>query len=272
MAKNQYAGELSTAHTGPSWKLWADCPWADFILDPAQGITLWEDFHNALENTGGWLVAGTNPTATFTATELNGVFAVGSTGADNDEGYITSGNNEAGFVSISSTTPKKLWFEARIRPSSITDVAMFVGLSEEGLAAADTLANNTGALASKDFVGFHSDTAGPTALDCVYREESQDAVVTKATAQTIEAAAWYKLGLHYDRRFLHWYIDGVEEALTSTVTGVTTDRITGVYAQEISAATNFPDAEELAVLIGCHDGEGAAKQVEMDWIRVAAER
>ena len=264
MAKNYWAGEPSTVTTGPSYAVWANCPWEDMLVDPSVGYCLWEDFILALEDTGGWLSGGTTDYCAMLATEVGGVVRVGATASDNDEGYLTSGNNEAGFVKIYTTTPKELWFEARVRPSSITDVGMFCGLAEEGLAAADTLANNTAALASKDFVGFHSDTAGPTALDCVYRKASKTGVVPKAAAQTMVAETWYKLGMYFDGTYLKYFVDGEEEQLTSTITGVDVNK-----GLKVVSATDFPDGEELAVLIGCHDGEGAAKYVDIDWVRVA---
>lgn len=264
MAKVYYKGDNS--NRGPSPGVWAECPWMDMVADPNVGYYLWEDFINMLEATGGWLTAGTNETALYVATEIGGVFQVGATGADNDEGYITSGNNEAGFCKIYTTAPKRLWFECRVRTTSIVDQGVFFGLSEEGLAAADTLANNSAALASKDFVGFHADTAAPTVLDAVYREAGETAIVAKASAQVIAAATWYKLGMVFDGTFLNWYVNGVREPLTAAVTGVDVG-----HGLNVGDATTFPDGEELAVLLGVHDGEGAAKSIDIDWIRVAQE-
>ena len=262
MAKNMYRGD--NADAGPSREIWANCPVADMLVDPNTGYYFYDDFLLFLEDTGGWLCAGTNDTCTNLATEVGGVIQVGATGADNDEGYLTSGNNEAGWGKMYTTTPKELWWEARVRINSITDVGTFVGLSEEGLAAADTLTNNDAALASKDMVGFHADTAAPATLDCVYRTAAATAVVAKAAAQTLVATTWYKLGLHFDGKYLNWYINGVREALTSTITGVVVGK-----GLKVSAATDFPDGEELAVLIGVHDGEGAAKNIDIDWVRCA---
>jgi len=264
MAKVFYLGETDN---GPSPSIWGNCPVADMIVDPSVGYHMYEEFMLFLEDTGGWLVAGTNDTCTCLATEVGGVIQVGATGADNDEGYLTSGNNEAGCVKIYTTTPKEMWFEARVRINSITDVGTFVGMSEEGLAAADTLANDTAALASKDFVGFHADTAAPATLDCVYRLAGATGIIPKAAAATLVATTWYKLGFWFDEKYLRYYIDGVEEPLTAAVTGVDVNR-----GLKVSAATDFPDGEELAVLIGVHDGEGAAKNIDIDWVRVAQRR
>ena len=262
MANRYYKGD--NTGNGPSPQIWANCPVLDIMEDPNKGYHFFDDFLQFLEDTGGWLVAGANDTCAYVATEVGGVINVGATGADNDEGYLTSGNNEAGMVKVYTTTPRKMWFEARVRTTSIVDQAVFIGLAEEGLAAADTLSNDDGDLASKDFVGFHADTAAPTLLDCVYREAAATGIVPKASAQTLVAATWYKLGMYFDGTYLHYYVDGVEESLTSTITGVDVDK-----GLKVSAATDFPDGEELAVLIGVHDGEGAAKSIDIDWVRVA---
>lgn len=264
---NYYKSGSADTDIGPSLAIWGNCPWMEIIADPRKGYSMWTDFTEYVEASGGWFTGGTNPAATLLATEVGGVAQVGGAGADNDEGYITSGNNEAGAGQIGTTTPLELWFEARVRINSITNLGHFIGLSEEGLAGADTLTNDDCNLADKDFVGFHADTAAAATLDAVYRKESSTAEVVKAAVKTLVATTWYKFGIWWRPPYINWYIDGVRQALTSSVTGVEVD-----HGLKVSAATNFPAGEELAILIGAHDGEGVAKNVDIDWIRFAQRR
>lgn len=255
MSEVQYRGYV--AGNGPTPEIWHDAPTIPQMLEnPAIGYFINDDFMQFVEATGGWVAGGTNATCVVPADEVGGVIRVGSTGADNDEGYLTSGNNEGGCCKIYTTAPKKLWFEARVRTTSVTDQGLFIGLSEEALAAADTLANDSANLAAKDFVGFHADTAAPTILDAVWRISTAAAQVHKASAQVLVAGTWYKLGFTFDGTILEYYVDGVQVGTDLTV----------------STATSFPDGEELAVLIGVHDGAGAAKSIDIDWVRLIQER
>jgi len=259
MARNPVYYQGADTSAGPCPSIWGDCPWLEMIADPRQGYLLWDDFTQFTDDTGnGWIISGTNDTHVLDADQVGGVLNLGVAGADNDDAYMSSGNNEQGIGKIYSTTPRDLWFEARVQMSSVTDMAHFIGMAEEGLAAADTLANDTGALASKDFVGFHADTAAPTALDAVWRKATKTAQVHKAGAKTIAISTWYKLGFRYHAATdtLRYYVDGTQ---------VGTDL-------DVSGATDFPDGEELCILIGIHDGAGAASNIKIDWVRFAQRR
>ena len=266
MPMNQYAGE-PTANTGRSPALWADQYELARMIETGRGYRLNDDFLLFKEDTGGWAVGGTNETTVVPADELGGVVTIGATGADKDEGYMTSGNNEGGFCKIYSTTPKELWYEARIKVSSILDQAGFVGLSEEGLAGADTLTDDDGDLGNFDFLGFHFDNAGPATVDFVYRKAGSAAVVMIAGADTLVAGTWVKLGFQYDGKYLKCYVDGVLVEIDSTVTGYKAQD-----GMKIADATNFPDGEILAALFGIKDGAGAAKTMPIDWVDCVQER
>lgn len=255
MRKTMYRG--NNAGRGISGNIWYDCNFLEMLWDNNMGTILDDDFTQALEATHGWAVGGTNNTATFLATEINGVMQIGATGADNDEGWLTSGNNEAGMVKFADAAPRRVWFEARIRLPSIADQGVFVGLAEEGLAAAATLIDDTGALASKDMVGFHIDTDAPSTIDAVYRTAAAAATVHSAGVQTAVAATWYKLGMRYglDDK-LQYYVDGVKKGDPLDVSANT---------------TLFPDDEELAVLIGVKTGEAVVKYIDVDWVRCVGE-
>lgn len=262
MLTTDYRG--SNSGRGPSPAIWADCDVLEIIRNPGTGYHFFDDFLNpptfasATSQSGYITYQDTGVTIKGLATEVGGVLQIAGADADNDEGSITTGANIAGMVKIASASGKKLWFEARVRFPVITDWAMFIGLAEEGLAAADTLTDDTGATASKDLVGFRILTADPDGVDAIHRKAGQAEVVVLEEAQVAVAATWYKFGFKYEPNAggtngtLRYFVDGVEVA-----------NITDV------SITTFPDGEELALLLAIKTGAAVEKKYDMDWWRVA---
>lgn len=206
------------------------------------------------EDTGGSI--------TQLATEIGGVARITTDGTDNDEVWLQPGMATSVFGKVSDTAgdDKLLIFEARFRVGQVTDTYnTFIGLSEEGLAAADTV-TDAGALASKDLLGFWVLEGDGDSLKFGYRKAGQ-AVQTVGTFGTaLAASTWYKVGLVYDPREIpakriKFFVNNVEQ--TSYVT-----------ATNIAAAT-FPDAEELQPLFGIKNGSAAASNVDLDWFLAA---
>lgn len=192
------------------------------------------------------------------ATVSGGAINIALGATDNHEAWLTSGGNTGVLGAISDTagSDKLTIFEARILVGQITDVYnLFVGLSEEGLAAANTAADSGGAMASKDFIGFNvSESAGET-LNFVYRKAGQSLVTPIAGVQTLAASTWYKVGFIYDpeaepAKKIKVYVDNVEQSTYVTATNI--------------AAATFPDGEELAFLIGGKNNASAAN-FACDW-------
>lgn len=200
--------------------------------------------------------ATTDATIAQLAGVEGGAIQLSTSGTDNHECWLTTGGNNGGFLKAASGGSRALLFEARIRLGQVTEHGVFVGLAEEGLAAADTLTDDDGALASKDFIGFHIDTAGPTALDFVYRKAGSAAQVVSAGVQTVAASTWYKVGFIIDPdapadKRLKIFIDNVEQ---------------GDYATKANLeASTFPSGEELAMLAGIKTGAAADKTLDLDW-------
>lgn len=184
-----------------------------------------------------------------------GVVRLGTSATDNHQAVLCT-EGVYGAISDAAGSDKLTVFEARVRFGQIAEHGAFIGLTEEGLNANDTLVDDTGALPSKDLIGFHVDTAGPTALDFVYRKAGQTAQVVIAGVQTIAADTWYKLGFVYDpsapdSKKIAVYVDNVEQS-------------TYVTATDIAAAT-FPDGEELGFLATVKTGEAGSKTLDLDW-------
>jgi hypothetical protein len=190
------------------------------------------------------------------ATEADGVIKITTDTTDNDESWLQPGmaTSVLGKVAVASS-PKLVLFETRIKVGQIGNTYnAFFGLSEEGLAAADTF-TDAGAMGDKDFLGFWVLEGAGSALKFGWRKSGQ-AVVSLGTAKTLVADTWYKVGFCYDPKAkpsqrLSFYVDN--EVLSTYGT-----------ATQLAAAT-FPDGEELNLLLGVKNGTASANFIESDW-------
>ena len=199
------------------------------------------------------------------AGEATGAIEVAGNDADNDEGIITTGGNSGGMVAIDATGAGRIAFECRIKKASIADNALsfFVGLAEEGLAAANTLVDDTGALASKDMIGFSTLHDAGEELDFTWRTAGETTQVHANIADMV-ADTYMKMGFlydpgnHPDDKKIKIFIDnGVEESVYVTQTNL--------------AASTFPDDEELALLLSTKVGAAAESKLQMDWWALGVE-
>lgn len=271
--KVTYGSRSSDTTTGPSQAVWGDCPIDDLKNDMAVGYIIEDDFVNTPQMISDQDVAkyasyiDTGVTIKQAAL-AGGVLAIAGNDADNDEGSIQAGGNSGAPFVISDTagSDKKLWFEARLKLASVTDdnTAFFVGLGEEGLAAADTLVDDTAALASKDMIGFNTLCADGDALLFSYRKAGQavQTVALDTSSAVLTADTYVKVGFVYDpkevtAKRIKLYVNGVEQS-------------TYVTGANIAAAT-FPDGEELAPLLATKNGDAGttAHEVYMDFWRTA---
>lgn len=240
-----------------SGAIWADMP-RELTYDRTAGVYACDTFTNfgrgypVANNVGHYVGGGgayksyedTGDAISQLATAL-GRLQISVASTNNNESWLQSCGGTGVLGKFSSTAPKDMWFEARVATSQILTQNFFVGLSEEGLAAADTI-TDAGALASKDFVGFQVLEDAPSKVDIIYRKAGQSVVEVLAEAETLVADTFVNLGWTYKREIngpkLRFYVDGVEAA--------------SVAASALSAAT-FPDGEELAFLIGGKNANAA---------------
>ena len=240
---------------------WADCPVDSLQSNNNLGYFFQDDFLNLSQHISDQdtqtysSYIDTGVTLKQLATEVGGVLQVAGNDADNDEGSLTTGGNAAGMVKIatSSGSSTKLWFEARLK--NVTSVAanrlaFFIGLAEEGLAAANTLVDDTGAVADKDYVGFRVLHADGDGLDAVYNTSGGGGeTVHKESASTLVADTYVKVGLYYDGTKVYFYVDG-----------------SVVDADGVAySATNVPDGEELALLLATKVGAASETKLNLDW-------
>lgn len=218
----------------------------------------------------GYIDTGCTITQTTMATGgPGGAVRLATTTTDNIEAWIQFGGATGSPFRISdaATEAADLIFECEFRISSVTDTncGFFIGLMEEGCAAADSI-TDAGALADKDYFGFHRLEADGDKLDIVYKKNGQTAVSHKADWKTIAAATWYRVGFRYDaasKSITPWFGTG-----DRSTTVMAPDKDNKVIATDIASATDiFPDAEGMSPIIGIKNATNVAYTLD---IRVLA--
>ena len=261
------------SNKGPSPALWGRL---QHVSDPNDRYEFFTDFlqfgGSVSTNVGEYIGEGgrwvsyedTGGSIAQLASEVGGAVRITTDTTDNDECWMMPGGTASVFGKISDTAgeDKLLIFEARVRFGVVTSGNAFVGLSEEGLAAADTI-TDAGALASKDFIGFCVLEADPDALMFVYRKAGQAMVTKIASVQALTASTWYKVGFVFDPTFpedkrIKVFVDGSENATYVTATNI--------------ATATFPDGEELHVLLGVKNSTTVAQPLDVDWVKVSQVR
>jgi hypothetical protein len=229
------------------------------------GIGATGDYVGAGGAYGGYVDAG----CAITQMPASGgvVKFLGDGDADNDEMWLTTGDNTGTLGAISDTagSDKLTIFEARFQcPSalSLSAQSTFIGMSEEGLAAANTILD-AGTMADKDLIGFNIAEAAPGVLSFVYRKAGQALQTPIAALTTLVAGTWYKVGFVYDpdappSQRITVYLDNVEQGTYVTATDIAPDATTGTVT--------FPDGEQLAILAGCKAFSADITTLYLDWV------
>lgn len=279
MFMNQQLGGIMhkslTAHgtgSGLSPNIWSRLLKGGVSPDTDRGVFLFDDFctfgdtYAVASNVGRYASeAGayrsyedTGDAVTQLATEVGGVLNITTAGTDNNETWIQPGHLTSVIGKVSSSSPKKLLFEARVRPTLVTNTLnWFVGMSEEGLAAADTI-TDAGALASKDLLGFWVLEDDGDALKFGYRKAGQTGVTVGTYGTALAAATWVKVGFAMDpspgvppSKRISFYVNNTEQ--------------TSYVAESALDDATFPDGEELNMLFGIKNQTGSARTIGMDW-------
>lgn len=192
---------------------------------------------------------------TLPASLTGGVLNIAVGGAGNDETYMQLGGariaTSAPFViggAAGVANSKPLYFGVRAKALEHAATSVFVGLAEEGVAAADFLADDSGVIADKDFVGFNILVASAAAWNVTWRKNGQ--AVKALAAAAVNADDWHTFEFYYDgATTVTFWVDGTAHATQATTTAAT-----------------FPGAEEMAPVFAIK-GQ-AAKNLQIDWLRV----
>ncbi len=263
----QYLGD--TTGSGPSPNIWGDCPWAAIRADPNKGISMFDDFHTyglraetlttVVDVTQGYVAFGSSGATITNDGSLNG--AVVLTEATADESVALS--TEAHAYNMTQNGGA-LWFEARIKTSTITTAEQnfFVGLMDTTALAVAVPMQVGGALtAAMDCIGFLRPELDLTTVNCVYQAGSVSPVEVNSDVGTLAVGTYIKLGFKFVPSYkgaakLIYFVDNVQQATTKTVPNAT--------------GTDFPADVTLgpvcAMMMG---GTSSAETLTMDWWRLA---
>jgi hypothetical protein len=258
---SQAAGSADTSRC-PSPSIWADCPALEIESGVASGIHFFDDFLSgprvaagAEAATGKYLgFASTN------ATVLDGGEWGGSlvmTGTTDNEGV---GFRTATAPFQIARAQGKLWFEARVKSSTIADTkhGIFVGLMDDAAITATSPITAAGAIADRNIVGFHRLEGDGDYFDSIYKANGVTQVTVGSDAAVIEADTYVKLGMVFNPadNVLAFYRNGVRLADSKTIPA--------------AAGTDFPNDVRLGLVFSAVLATGTTPgSAEIDWLRCA---
>jgi hypothetical protein len=173
----------------------------------------------------GYQVFGSANSTVTNAGEVGGALKLLTS---DDDGGTSIQAATAGFQISQSHRP--LWFEARVKFSTITtaEQSFFLGLCEAVTLSAIVPITAAGALADQNLVGFHKPEANTTALDASYKANSVTAVEVNSDIGTLAADTYIRLGMYFDEDYnLSFWVNGSKQ--------------TTVKAIPSAAGTDFPN-------------------------------
>lgn len=269
-----YRANLGSANTdrNPSPNIWHDCPWLEIAEGETPGVLFYEDFVSfpitPATTEGNW-----GSYAQFSST--GGTITAG-TGQGGEAIFASDGDNEgASFRSLATPFKitralKKLWFECRIKTSTIADTkhGFFVGLTDNTAFTATVPIAADGTLADLNLVGFHRLEGDGDYVDSRYRADGVTAVTVGADAQVLVADTYVKLGFVF------------EPNTDSHVFSTTNQNILSFYGNNLrladrkqipsAAGTDFPNDVAMGVAFAVLNATGSTPgNTTVDWIRCA---
>lgn len=291
---------------GPSVSIWADCPVAEILENPALGTHIFDDFlvagnadmSSAYKNSvGQWSVYGAAGALLADGQAEGGVLTYGS---DGDNEGVTLLSSAGSFRLLTTSTlalNPKLWFECRIATSTVTATKHedFVGLAIPALSSGlprvsypitttdDTLDSTNGT-----FIGFHRKaTASPTEWSFVFNlaggtinyPTNLQTLMNSVTGAVATAAGFVKLGFLFDPNA---YSKTVSSATARQTAGQMAKPLVTVFVnglpataflsaadvQNATAAQAFPTGFMAPVIALMNQTGTTPGTSSIDWIRV----
>lgn len=260
--KNSTATNSSRSLSG----FWSDCPIDAIRNGSVDGFYHFDDFVMFEPKGSGFSVAaighgykGYTSTGGAIADALvpGGALTFSSDG--DDEGAALVGIQSCVQV---STAHKNMWFEARIKTSTITDTkhGIFCGLMETVTPSTSIpIISGTalGPLADKNFIGFHRLEADGDMLDCVHKADGVTQVTDLADAITLVADTYVNVGIKWDLAagYLYFYKNGVVvKSVASSLVGAS------------ASPTSFPNDIPLTFCFGVANATGTTPgNSTIDW-------
>lgn len=268
---SQGLGLLDTSR-GPSQSIWSDCPLLEIINGVTDGVLFFDEFQN-----GPRVAAGAEAAYTGYGGGYRGFADTGGLVQDGGEiggtlDLSSDGDNEGASFRMSCAPFQiarnlgKLWFEARIKTSTITDTKhnLFVGMMADNALTAIVPITALGALADVNLVGFHRPESargaagtGGAIMNTVYKADGVTAVTVQTDAVALVADTYMKLGMVFDptNNVLSFYRNGVKLATTYTIPAAN--------------GTDFPNDVRLAFVIAVLNATATTPgSSEIDWVKI----
>lgn len=246
--------------SGPSARLWADCPWMEALEDPGVGYGYFTDYLEPVNETSAvtWTVTQVNSGAIANADETGGALVFDSAGHNAaDDGISAQMLDAAGGEYWKPASGKTLWFEARLKmaDAATTPDQMFIGLCDR-----ETAIISSGLLDydSRSMIGFYVDSASTAGKigRVTAKAGSADAQADLAGADAIADDTYFKVGFKVyteDHQLkVDFFFNGSKAYTYGTVTD--TDDIPIVNMA-------------LSVVSQCEQTSADAK-VTVDWFRI----
>lgn len=183
-------------------------------------------------------------------------------GTDEDEVWLQLGDGtNGGLVYLSATENLNFdtWVEYVFKADRITTsaVAYYLGLAAQGGAAANFVADSTGVIQTTlGHIGFSSVAAAPSVIRGVYVTGSGSLGTPVATAHTLVADTWTRLGLRYRRatgKLEYWAGSGTTPATLAGSVAIST--------------SGFPDAVNMTPIVGFKSTTATATNLDLHCIR-----
>jgi hypothetical protein len=267
---NQLTGLLDTSR-GPSQSIWGDCPLLEIINGVTDGVIHFDEFQ-----AGPRVAAGAEASYAGAGGGYRGFADTGGLVQDGGEvggtlDLSSDGDNEGASFRMAcapfqiNRNNGKLWVEARVKSSTITDTKhnLFVGLMADVALTAISPITALGALADVNLVGFHRPESargaagtGGAIMNTVYKADGVTAVTLQTDAVTLVADTWIKLGMVFDptNNVLSFFRNGVKLATTYTV--------------PTAQGTDFPNDVRLAFVIAVLNATATTPgSSEIDWVK-----
>ncbi len=255
---------------------WGTCPLSAIRNDPGKGYLMEDDFmdlglpgtQTSEINLGRYKVYNTGsgkviPDALPHASSPLGTGGIISMLCDTDGDQSVIGTHQCPFSLASTAGP--LWFEARIATTAITTTMthIFVGLGNNfdvTFGAAIPLANANALGTAVAAVGWNRLESGLGVLNTSYCDEAAAWTDVQATAGSIAANTWVKLGMYFNpadsSRALRFFANGAE-------------CVSAITASTLSGLTHL-DASGLGFCFAQFaDSGGTANYAYCDWYKIA---
>lgn len=267
------SGTITSAGVTPGG-FWEDVP-LNYYFDPSLAVVWQEEFiavgldtaNGVFTTVSGKVQSATNATLagwkhvgdagwtlTQAAGEINGLLTVTHVTGSNNEHYMQVGElGTETFYEYVKSSGKRSWVAFNFASTDITSSAanFFVGLAEEGCAAADFIADAGNDVADKDVIGFVQWEANEDTIEVLYQTAGGAFIDTFKTVITTDLM---ELGIYFDG--------------DSTVTFYKNGTAIGSI---LTTATLFPDGEELSPIIATKGG-AADRVLNLDYIKSVVER